>query len=108
MKKLLISLCVLLFIAAIVFRLCCGLFIIQPMGAIPSGATLVYWRLGLNLPFISSADGLLERSGADVSLLARGLVLAELANPIIEKKIMKFDYSETLYLWSTDGKKYEK
>lgn len=97
-----------LFIVGICFRLFCGIFVIQPIGAIPKGATIVYWRTGLNLPFISSADGILEESGAGVSLLGRGMVLGNLAGPIREKEIIRFGYSERLYLYSTGGKKYEK
>ena len=81
---------------------------IQPIGAIPDGATIVYWRSGLNIPFVASADGLLDQSGAGVSLLGRGLMLAILAEPIKEREIFRLGYSETLYLWSTGGKKYEK
>lgn len=33
--------------------LCVGLFVIQPMGAAPEGATIVYWRVDLDLPFLS-------------------------------------------------------
>jgi hypothetical protein len=90
------------------FRLFCGIFVIQPIGAIPDGATIVYWRSGLNIPFIASADGLLYESGAGVSLLGRGLMLAKLAEPIKEREIFRFGYSETLYLWSTGGKKFER
>jgi len=92
----------------IFFRLCCGIFVIQPIGAIPNGVTIVYWRAGLNLPFIASADGLLNDSDSKISLLGRGLILANLSEPILKRKIFKFGYSETLYLWSTGGKKYEK
>jgi hypothetical protein len=93
--------------AAVFFRLFCGVFVIQPLGAIPEGATIVYWRANLNMPFIASADGLLEDSGAGVSLLGRGLMLAKLAGPIKERELFRFGYSELLYLWSTGGKKYE-
>ena len=58
------------------------------------------------MPFIASADGLLEKSGAGVSLLGRGLMLGKLAKPIKEREIFRFSYSETLYLWSTGGKVY--
>jgi hypothetical protein len=108
MKKLSITAFIFLLCAGIIFRLFCGLFVIQPIGAIPSGATLVYWRAGLNLPFICSADGLLKKSGAGVSLLGRGMVLAKVSKPILDRKIMKFEYSETLYLWSTGGERYKK
>ncbi|MGA2286802.1 MAG: hypothetical protein ABSG55_11120, partial [Dehalococcoidia bacterium] len=90
------------------FRLFCGIFVIQPLGAIPNGATIIYWRSGLNIPFVASADGLLDNAGAGVSLLGRGLMLAKLAEPIKEREIIRFGYSETLYLWSTGGKQYEK
>jgi hypothetical protein len=93
---------------ALFFRLFCGIFVIQPIGAIPEGAAIAYWRNGLNLPFIASADGLLDESGAGVSLLGRGVMLAKLAGPIKEREIFRFGYSETLYLWSTGGKKYNR
>lgn len=93
--------------AVILFiRFFLGVFVIQPIGAIPEGTTIVYWRSGLNLPFIASADGLLEESGAGVSLLGRGLFLAKLAEPIKEREFFRFGYSESLYLWSTGGKTY--
>jgi len=107
-KRLIIILICAFGVLALFFRLFCGIFVIQPIGAIPDGATIVYWRSGLNIPFVASADGLLEDSGAGVSLLGRGLILAELAEPIKEREIFRFGYSETLYLWSTGGKKYEK
>lgn len=90
------------------FRVFCGIFVIQPIGALPEGATIVYWRAGLNLPFVSSADSVLLDSDAGVSLLGRGMVLAKLAEPIREKEIARFAYSETFYLWSTGGKKFDR
>tara|TARA_B110000483_G_scaffold213785_1_gene263180 strand:+ start:66 stop:401 length:336 start_codon:yes stop_codon:yes gene_type:complete len=91
---------------AVFARLFLGIFVIQPIGAIPEGTTIVYWRSGMNMPFVASADGLLEESGAGVSLLGRGLLLANLGGTIKEKEIFRFGYSETLYLRSTGGKKY--
>ncbi len=110
MKKTIIKLLVGIFLIGIFFRIFCGIFVIQPIGAIPEGATIVYWKSGinLNLDFISSADGILEKSGTGVSLLGRGVILSKVAEPIKEREIFRFGYSETLYLWSTGGKKYEK
>lgn len=108
MKKRIIKLIVFIFIIGLLFRICCGIFVIQPIGAIPEGTTIVYWRLGMNLPFVASADGILEKSEAGVSLLGRGLVLAKVAEPIKKREIFRVGYSETLYLWSTGGKSYEK
>ena len=93
---------------ALFFRLFCGVFVIQPIGAVPEGATILYWRSGMNMPFIASADGLLREAGAGVSLLGRGMMLAKLAEPVKQREFLRFGYSEALYLWSTDGKKYDR
>jgi len=108
MKKLLIISLSILIVLALAFRFLCGVFVIQPIGAVPDGATIVYLRIGMDLPFIASADGLLEESGAGVSLLGRGLMLAKLADPIVDKELFRFGYSEQFYLWSTGGKTYAK
>lgn len=84
-----------------------GLFVIQPIGAVPDGATVLYWRLGTNMPFISSADGLLDKSSGGVSLLGRGLALGMAAKVLEGRKIVSLPYSSALYLMSTGGKTYE-
>jgi hypothetical protein len=105
-KILIISLCLFIGLAAS-FRLFCGIFVIQPLGALPDGTTIVYWRSGLNMPFIASADGLLDQSDAGVSLLGRGMLLAGLSEPITNREMFRLGYSDTLYLWSTGGHRYE-
>lgn len=90
------------------FRFFCGIFVVQPIGAIPKGKTIVYIRSGLNLPFIASADGMLDLDGKGVSLLGRGMFLGTILPIVREKQIVSFDYSETLYLMSTGGKTYSK
>jgi len=95
-------------ISLLFFRVYCGIFVIQPIGAIPDGVTIIYWRYGTNLPFVASADGLLEQSGAGVSLLGRAIALGALAEVIIDKEIIRFGYSRTFYLISTGGKEYKK
>ena len=92
---------------ALFFRLFCGVFVIQPIGAIPDGVSIIYWRSGLNLPFVASADGLVGKSDIGVSLLSRGIMLAKLSEPIREREFFRFGYSEMLYLWSTEGRNYE-
>jgi len=96
-----------LLLVVIVFILCCGILVIQPIGAIPEGATIVYWRLGLKIPFIASADGMLNKSNMGVSLLGRGMMLGELSKIIIPRKLFSLPYYEILYLISTGGKQYE-
>jgi len=108
MKKALIALLILFVVVILVFRIGCGIFVIQPIGALPEGKTIIYWRIGLDYPFISSADGLLEKSGAGVSLLGRGLMLSRIIDDIDERIILRMKYSENLYLKSTGGIKYEK
>jgi hypothetical protein len=108
MKKKLIIISVSILAIGLFFIIFCGIFIIQPIGAIPEGTTIIYWRTGMHLPFIASADGLLDKSGAGVSLLGRGMMLAKVAEPIKENEIFRIDYLETIYLWSTGGKKFEK
>jgi hypothetical protein len=80
-------------------------FVIQPIGAVPEGRTLVIWRTG-KLKFIDSADGLCGRETNGVSLLCRMAALGAVAQN--STVLMRLPYSETLYLISTDGKTYEK
>ena len=107
-RKTVISLLCGIICVALVFWLFFGVFVIQPIGAIPDGTIIVYWRSGLNMPFIASADGLLENSGEGVSLLGRGLMLAKLSESITEREVFRLPYLHTLYLWSTGGRMYEK
>lgn len=107
MKKLSLYVLLPVSLLAVVFYFLCGFFVIQPIGAIPEGATVVYFRFNTNMPFISSADGMLETTGAGVSLLGRGIALGAIAKSIEDKKICSLPYSKTLYLISTGGKEYE-
>lgn len=97
---------ILLFCGFVYFTM--GLFVVQPIGAIPEGTTVLYWRLGTNLPFISSADGIILETGQGVSLLSRGIVLGTVGGVIKDRKIANFPYSESLYLISTGGTQFEK
>ncbi len=107
MKKLMILLAGGMF-GVFLFWLLCGIFVIQPIEAIPNGVTIIYWRSELKIPFIASVDGMLDDSGVGVSILGRALMLATVAKPLMEHEIVRFGYSETLYLWSTGGKKYSR
>jgi hypothetical protein len=85
-----------------------GLFVMQPIGALPEGATVWYWRFGTSLPFISSADGLLLEKQGSVSLLGRAVALGVLAEPVAGRKIVALPYSRTLYLITTGGREFER
>jgi hypothetical protein len=95
------------------FYWCLGLFIVHPLGASSEGSTYVYWRPGSELPFISSADGLLlDRAGSKkqgeakpdaITPAARGEALSKTSDVVIQRQILKLPYSRELYLMSTDG-----
>lgn len=72
-----------------------GLFIIQPIGIHPEGITVIYFRLGLHLPFVSTV--LLRESGS-LSIHTQGL---EAMKSIIDRKIVSLPFSRSLYLLST-------
>lgn len=81
------------------------LFVVQPIGAVPEGRTVVIWRLN-TMNFIDSADAWCERQTGGVNLLCRGAVLAKLANEDVI--IARLPYSEILYVWSTGDHTYSR
>ena len=81
------------------------IFIVQPIGAVPEGRTVVIWRLN-TMNFVDSADAWCDRQMGGVNLLCRGSVLAKLSDEDVI--IARFPYSETLYLWSTGGHTYSR
>lgn len=81
------------------------LFVVQPMGAVPDGRTVVMLRLN-KTHFIDSADALCERETGSVSLLCRGMMMAAVVNK--SKILLRLPYSHSLYLISTDGKEYDR
>ena len=98
-----VSLVILLFAILLIVYVFTGFLIIQPIGALPEGATIWYFRFGLNTSFISSADGILLKSNQGVSLLGRAVVLSKMSEVIINRKIIKIPYNHRLYLISTEG-----
>ena len=84
-----------------------GFFVIQPIGAIPEGRTIWYVRMGLNIPFVSSADGMLLKTDTGVSLLGRAMMMSSVIDLIDNKILLKLPYSKTLYKISTNGVEFE-
>lgn len=95
-------------LALLGFRLCCGLFVIQPIGAIPEGTTIAYWRIGTNFDFIESPDGLVKKTGVGLSLWTRAIALGTAAQPVIDRELFRLPYMESLYLITTDGESYDR
>jgi len=109
MKKIFIYIGIFLFLIFLVFRFSCGILVIQPIGFIPEGKTIIYYKgKDLDLPFIASADGILNERDGGVSILSRGVLLGELGEKIKGKIILRLPYSKTLYLYSTNGVEFEK
>jgi len=99
-----VLLLVIVCVTGLMIYLFTGLFVVQPVGAVPEGATIWYVRHGVDLPFVSSADGIILAAGQDVSLLARGFVMAKVLELIHQKKIVRLPYFNSLYLLSTRGR----
>ena len=98
MKKFILTLILLI---GIYFSI--GFYVVQPIGAVPDGLTVVYFRLGTNLPFITSADGFILDQEMDVTLFGRLGAMAAIMGVIQDRILIRLPYSETLYLISTGG-----
>jgi len=105
-KRLSINIFICVLISCILIYFTTGFFIIQPIGMLPKGATLMYWRIGVSMPFITSADGLLGKSESGVSLFGRVLTMGTVLSKLQNRKIISLPYSKMLYLISTGGIEY--
>jgi len=85
-----------------------GIFVVQPVGAVPEGVTVVYKRFGSNMDFIESPDGLAKRATGGVSLLGRGLAMGAFMKNFEDDIYFRLPYFKFLYLISTGGSEYEK
>lgn len=92
-------------VLAIVIYTQITIFVIQPIGAIPEGKTLVILRLN-KTEFIDSADAMCEREMGGVSLLCRMGMMGGVASK--STILMRLPYSESLYEISTGGKRYDR
>lgn len=81
------------------------LFVIQPIGSIPEGRTLVILKLN-KTNFIDSADAMCEREMGGVSLMCRLAMLSAIS----EKStiLLRLPYIDALYKISTNGKEFSK
>jgi hypothetical protein len=86
------------------FYFFCGFYTIQPIGALPDGATAIVWRAS-GEPFFNSPDALcLERMGG-VSLLCRGMAMSQAPT---DRIIMRLPYQGWAYRQSTDGQEFDR
>lgn len=105
MKKVHTVLLVVLAVISLLIYTQITIFVIQPIGALPEGRTLIITRLN-KTQFIDSADAICEREQGGVSLFCRIGVMAGVAsNATI---LMRLPYSSWLYSISTGGKSYDR
>lgn len=83
------------------------IFIVQPIGAIPEGVTIITNRRE-KTKFIDSADGVCLREFGQVNLFCRMGVMAGIANGGNGKIYVRLPYMRWLYLWSTGGKEFDR
>lgn len=81
------------------------IFVIQPIGAVPEGRTVIMSRLN-KMNFIDSADAMCERETGSVNLLCRGMMNAAVATKATIHARLPFSW--TLYEISTGGKRYDR
>jgi hypothetical protein len=96
---------VILAVAAILVYTQLTIFVIPPMGILPTGKTLIMTRLNTT-KFIDSPDAMCERTQGGVSLFCRAMTMGA----VMEKGhiITQLPYSSWLYEISTDGKHYDR
>ncbi|MFZ5941131.1 MAG: hypothetical protein ACOYXB_11215 [Bacteroidota bacterium] len=95
----------LLVLVILLFRLLCGIFVMRPIGSLKEGATIVYWRAGLDQPFITSVNGMLSDKKSGLSLPGRVLETGEVLPEISDRELFRLGYSETIYNLSLKDKK---
>lgn len=104
MKKLIIVIFIISLFSLAYFKL--TFFVIQPIGALPEGKTLLIWQKE-KMNFIDSSDAICERETGKVNLFCRGIITAN----IVSKKediIIGFPYISFLYSISTNGREYSR
>jgi hypothetical protein len=91
-------------VSAALFYFFCGIYSVQPIGALPDGATAIVWRES-GEPFFNSADALcLERMGG-VSLLCRAMAMGQAPT---DRIILRLPYQRWAYLRSTGGQEFNR
>jgi hypothetical protein len=102
--KIVASILLIAVIAIIILITQTGFFVYEPIGDLPEGGTVWYWRNGLDMDFISSADGMLIKEGMVVSFLSRPFMLIKALEEIDGRDIVNFPYSDYLFRFSTREK----
>jgi hypothetical protein len=96
------SILVILLLVTIAFRVFCGFYTIQPIGALPEGRTLVVWRAS-GEPFFNSPDAMCLKRVGSVSLMCRLIALGEAPT---DRIVLRLPYIASAYRASTGGREF--
>ncbi|HCB2065793.1 MULTISPECIES: hypothetical protein [Klebsiella pneumoniae complex] len=106
MWKKIISVFVIIFLAFSIFvYTSISFFAVQPIGAIPEGATFVMWKKGKMSTF-ESPDGLCIKATGGVSLMCRSMMLGTFMDK--DAVLFKMPYIKSIYLKSTGDKEFDR
>jgi hypothetical protein len=92
-------------VAAIAISLFCdqfGTYTVQPLGAVPEGATYVVRRIK-GEPFFNSIDGTCDRWGEDVTTSCRGRAIRQAP---LHRILIELPYQQAAYLLSVQAHTY--
>jgi hypothetical protein len=81
-----------------------GFYTVQPIGALPEGITLIVWRIS-DEPIFNSPDAVCLKLQEGVSLLCRGLAMAQAP---VDRIILRLPYMDWAYLKSTGGQAFDR
>lgn len=105
MWKKIISVLVVIIIALSIFVYSSITFLaVQPIGALPEGATFVIWKKGKMSTF-ESPDGLCIKVTGELSLMCRIMMLRTTTKE--GSVLFKLPYIKSIYLESTGGKEFD-
>ncbi len=94
-KRLIITLTIIVVFTVIILQT--GFFVVEPNTALPDGGTVWYWRTNLDLPFISSPEGILLETAGSVSLPAKALTIVRVLSMTKDRVILELPYIDFLY-----------
>ncbi len=103
-SKIWMALIVLFAVFFIAFYKFCGFYTIQPIGAIPDGATAIVWREDSE-PFFNSADALCLERMDGVSLMCRAIAMGQAPT---DRILIRLPYLSWAYLQSTGEREFDR
>jgi len=104
-KKIIAVIVVILIAFAVFIQTSISFFAVQPIGAIPEGATYVMWKKGKMRTF-ESPDGICLATTGSVSLMCRSMMVGSVLGK--DDVLFKMPYVKSIYLRSTGGKEFDR